>query len=297
MGPTERAGRLMDGSGGRRRSTCSGAGDTCRRPLDPLGQYLPGEPFPVALPEGEDDAAAEARGFYCGTIGVEFMHIANAQKRDWIEAQMEQTAPKVDQSRVLTQLIKAEIFEQVIQSRYLGTKRFSLEGLTVLIPYLDRAFEVSAGRGRDHGGDRDEPSRTAERNDQYDRTRGEGDLYQVRGCGSALDHGRRRCEVSHGRDGRVCLEQGCEGGAAPGLEPEPPGGGGAGGDGSRTGQAGEDGRRAASARRRRHGQAAGGADRDSRRRGVRGAGRDGGAAEHGDAAWVRRGGNDPCDRQ
>ena len=115
--------------------------------LDPLGQYLPKEPFPVALPEGMEDAAAEARGFYCGTIGVEFMHIANAEKREWLEQQMEREAPAVDQKRVLTQLIKADLFEQVIQSRYLGTKRFSLEGLTVLIPFLDRILEVSSERG------------------------------------------------------------------------------------------------------------------------------------------------------
>ena len=115
--------------------------------LDPLGQYLPKEPFPVALPEGEDDAAAEARSFYCGTIGIEFMHIANAEKREWLEQQMERNAPAVDQARVLTGLIKADIFEQVIQSRYLGTKRFSLEGLTVLIPFLDRVLEVSASGG------------------------------------------------------------------------------------------------------------------------------------------------------
>ncbi len=99
------------------------------------------------MPEGEEDAAAEARGFYCGTIGVEFMHIANAERREWIEAQMEQAAPAADQKAVLTGLIKAEIFEQVIQARYLGTKRFSLEGLTVLIPYLDRTLEVAAGAG------------------------------------------------------------------------------------------------------------------------------------------------------
>jgi 2-oxoglutarate dehydrogenase E1 component len=115
--------------------------------LDPLGQYLAPEPFPQTLPEGEEDAAVEARGFYCGTIGLEYMHIANAEKRAWLEEQMEREAPPVDQKRMLTGLIKAEIFEQVIQSRYLGTKRFSLEGLTVLIPYLDRTLEVSAGCG------------------------------------------------------------------------------------------------------------------------------------------------------
>jgi 2-oxoglutarate dehydrogenase E1 component len=117
--------------------------------LDPLGQYLPKEPFPAAVPDGEEDAAAEARAFYCGTIGIEFMHIANAERRQWLQERMEN--PKADsldaQKHVLTQLIKAEIFEQVAQSRYLGTKRFSLEGLTVLIPYLDRTFEVSAGLG------------------------------------------------------------------------------------------------------------------------------------------------------
>ena len=115
--------------------------------LDPLGQYLPPEPFPTTLPEGDEETAAEARSYYCGTIGVEFMHIANAEKREWIEAQMEQSAPKIDQARVLTSLIRAELFEQVIQSRYLGTKRFSLEGLTVLIPCLDRTLEVSASAG------------------------------------------------------------------------------------------------------------------------------------------------------
>ncbi len=115
--------------------------------LDPLGQYLAKEPFPVELPEGSEDFAAEARGYYCATIGVEFMHIANAERREWLESQMEREAPAVDEARVLTGLIKADIFEQVIQARYLGTKRFSLEGLTVLIPFLDRMLEVSAGVG------------------------------------------------------------------------------------------------------------------------------------------------------
>ena len=115
--------------------------------LDPLGQYLAPEPFPQTLPEGEEEAAAEARGYWCGTIGVEYMHIANAAKRSWLEDQMEREAPPVDQKKVLTGLIKADIFEQFAQSRYLGTKRFSLEGLTALIPYLDHTLEVSAGCG------------------------------------------------------------------------------------------------------------------------------------------------------
>jgi 2-oxoglutarate dehydrogenase E1 component len=113
--------------------------------LDPLGQYLPPEPFPTAVPEGE--LAAEARSYYCGTIAVEFMHIPSPEQRQWLQQKMEQKAPKPNQAQILTQLIHADLFEQVIQSRYLGTKRFSLEGITALIPFLDRIFEVGAESG------------------------------------------------------------------------------------------------------------------------------------------------------
>ena len=51
--------------------------------LDPLGQYLPPEPFPTPAPEGE--AAAEARRFYCGTIAAEFMHIPDPEQRQWLQ--------------------------------------------------------------------------------------------------------------------------------------------------------------------------------------------------------------------
>src|SRR5215831_15749814 len=113
--------------------------------LDPLGQYLPPEPFPTPAPEGE--FAAVARRYYCGTIAAEFMHIPSPEQRQWLQEKMEQKAPKANQAHILTQLIHADLFEQVIQSRYLGTKRFSLEGLTALIPFLDRILEVNATLG------------------------------------------------------------------------------------------------------------------------------------------------------
>ncbi|MDP9039941.1 MAG: 2-oxoglutarate dehydrogenase E1 component [Acidobacteriota bacterium] len=113
--------------------------------LDPLGQYLAPEPFPATVPEGE--YAAEARSYYCGTIAAEFMHITQPEQRRWLQEKMEQTAPRPDQRRILTGLIRAELFEQVIQSRYLGTKRFSLEGLTVLIPFLEQLLASSAEAG------------------------------------------------------------------------------------------------------------------------------------------------------
>ena len=113
--------------------------------LDPLSQYLAPEPFPTPVPEG--DAARDARAIYCSTIAAEFMHIPNSEQRQWIESKLEEQPAPIDQSRILTGLIRADIFEQVIQARYLGTKRFSLEGLTALIPFLDQ-FLCSAA---DHG--------------------------------------------------------------------------------------------------------------------------------------------------
>jgi 2-oxoglutarate dehydrogenase E1 component len=113
--------------------------------LDPLGQYLPPEPFPTPAPEG--DLAAEARSYYCGTIAAEFMHIPSPEQRQWIQERLEQKAPKPNQAKILTQLIHADLFEQVIQSRYLGSKRFSLEGITALVPFFDRVLEVGSTLG------------------------------------------------------------------------------------------------------------------------------------------------------
>jgi 2-oxoglutarate dehydrogenase E1 component len=120
--------------------------------LDPLGQFLPPEPFPTPAPDGPD--AEEARGYYCGTIGAEFMHIPSPEIRSWIQQRLESPAPTSDlitANRLLSGLIRADVFEQVIQQRYLGTKRFSLEGLTVLIPFLDQLFSTSADQGVTHG--------------------------------------------------------------------------------------------------------------------------------------------------
>src|SRR5690349_10426750 len=125
--------------------------------LDPLGQYLAPQHVPELDIQG--DFSEEARRCYCGTIGAEFMHIPDATRRQWIEERLESEAPAVDQQHILQLLTRAEVFEQVIQSRYLGTKRFSLEGVTALIPFLDallnRAAELGAQRsimGMSHRG-------------------------------------------------------------------------------------------------------------------------------------------------
>ena len=125
--------------------------------LDPLGQYL----TPMAVPDldSDNEFAMEARQIYCGTIGAEFMHMPHRERRQWIAERMEAEAPAVDEPRILRLLTRSDVFEQVIQSRYLGTKRFSLEGVTALIPFLDellnRAAELGAERsvmGMSHRG-------------------------------------------------------------------------------------------------------------------------------------------------
>src|ERR1700729_3664862 len=112
--------------------------------LDPLGDLQP-----VAMPEldleGKD--AAAARGFYCGTIGAEFMHIPEAERRRWIAQRMESEAATPDRERILERIVRAEIFEQVLQTRYGGTKRYSLEGEAALLPLLDAILEASSERG------------------------------------------------------------------------------------------------------------------------------------------------------
>src|SRR5271168_3293781 len=109
--------------------------------LDPLGDMAP-----VAMPELEvTGAEAEAaRRVYCGTIGVEFMHIPEREKREWIQARMEAEAPEADRARILEWLVRAEVFEQVLQTRYLGTKRYSLEGEAALLPLLEASSEQGA---------------------------------------------------------------------------------------------------------------------------------------------------------
>jgi 2-oxoglutarate dehydrogenase E1 component len=113
--------------------------------LDPLGQQLQ----PVALPDLDLSGpyAEEARRIYCGTVAAEFMHIIDPEKRRWIQEKLENEQPaSVDRMHILDLLVRADEFEQVIQSRYLGTKRFSVEGVTSLIPFLDEVLQCAADR-------------------------------------------------------------------------------------------------------------------------------------------------------
>ena len=112
--------------------------------LDPLGDLQP-----VAMPELDvtGPEAEAARRYYCGTIGVEFMHIPDRERRVWIQEQMESEPPEMDRERILERLVRADVFEHVLQTRYLGTKRYSLEGEDSLLPLLDSILNAAAEQG------------------------------------------------------------------------------------------------------------------------------------------------------
>ena len=112
--------------------------------LDPLG-FLRPRPHPSLRIDNE--YAREARNIYCSTIGIEINHISDPERRRWIYERMESDPEPEDQQRILDLLIRADLFEQVLQQRYLGSKRFSLEGTTALIPLVDEILETAAQRG------------------------------------------------------------------------------------------------------------------------------------------------------
>src|SRR5580658_2664042 len=112
--------------------------------LDPLGVFQPQKLADLELTGG---AAEEARRLYCGNVGVEFMHLPEPERRRWIAERIEGPELEVDQEKILERLVRADLFEQVLQARYLGTKRFSLEGVTSLIPLLDSILDTAGDFG------------------------------------------------------------------------------------------------------------------------------------------------------
>ncbi len=89
---------------------------------------------------------------YCEKIGVEYMHIQNPAEKVWLQSKMEpnMNTPELDNETkkgILKNLIKAESFEHFVHTKFIGHKRFSLEGSETLIPVLDKILNESADHG------------------------------------------------------------------------------------------------------------------------------------------------------
>ena len=87
------------------------------------------------------------RDSYCRTVGIEYMHIMDPEQRRWIQERVEQPhvkPPPDEQLRILQKLNQAEAFETFLQTKFVGQKRFSLEGGETTIPVLDELCEAAA---------------------------------------------------------------------------------------------------------------------------------------------------------
>ena len=112
-------------------------------------------PYEAGEIAGRDDLTlgevlAIVRDAYCRTVGVEFMHIAEPDQTRWIANRLEgvdTTMSPEDQHHVLSRLNVAEAFERFLHRKYVGHKRFSLEGAESVIPMLDSILEDASAQG------------------------------------------------------------------------------------------------------------------------------------------------------
>jgi 2-oxoglutarate dehydrogenase E1 component len=107
---------------------------------------FPGREMPL------EEILAALRATYCGSVGVEFMHIQHHEERTWLQERMEKGRNHSSFSRpervaILTKLVEAVRFERFLHQRFPGQKRFSLEGAEVLIPFLEALVQRAASGG------------------------------------------------------------------------------------------------------------------------------------------------------
>ena len=98
------------------------------------------------------DIVAKLNTTYCGSIGCEYSYIRDPRRRKWLQERFEQTQNQPDLSvnekkHFLQKINQATVFENFLHKKYIGQKRFSLEGLEALIPALDAVIQYGAGLG------------------------------------------------------------------------------------------------------------------------------------------------------
>jgi 2-oxoglutarate dehydrogenase E1 component len=92
------------------------------------------------------------RAAYCGSIGAEYMHIMETEEKRWIQQRLEISGGVIEldaeeKNNILQQLTDAEGLERYLHTKYVGQKRFSLEGGESLIPMLDALVQYAGGQG------------------------------------------------------------------------------------------------------------------------------------------------------
>ncbi|HEY7856617.1 MAG TPA: multifunctional oxoglutarate decarboxylase/oxoglutarate dehydrogenase thiamine pyrophosphate-binding subunit/dihydrolipoyllysine-residue succinyltransferase subunit [Terriglobales bacterium] len=110
---------------------------------------------PLAGRDGQscrlDEILRVLRASYCGTLALEFMHLQRPEERAWLQQRLErEPRPRPDadlRRQILLKLTQAEEFEHLLHARFVGHKRFSLEGAEALIPALDRLLTLAVDGG------------------------------------------------------------------------------------------------------------------------------------------------------
>ncbi|KQR97228.1 alpha-ketoglutarate decarboxylase [Williamsia sp. Leaf354] len=98
------------------------------------------------------DILSVLRDAYCRHVGVEYTHILEPEQQQWLQERVEikhSKPPVGEQKYILSKLNAAEAFETFLQTKYVGQKRFSLEGAETVIPMMDGVIDQSAEHGLD----------------------------------------------------------------------------------------------------------------------------------------------------
>ena len=152
------------------------------------------------------------RETYCGKFGCEYMYIQRTEEKLWLQKRLETDAAplsKEDKLRILENLLQAEEFEHFLDRRFIGQKRFSLEGAETAIAILAGAVNLAAEHDAHEVLHRHGASRPAERARQYHRKAAGPDFLRVRRQHrSVLDAGFGRREVSPRRQWHSSLADG-----------------------------------------------------------------------------------------
>jgi len=117
-----------------------------------LGQPFDAGTLPISSPATLADIIAQLEQTYCAHTGFEYLHISNLEQRQWIERRIEQARGKPNfsaeqQRHILARLVDSDAFEAFLAMRYVGKKRFGLEGADTIIPMLDQLIETGAALG------------------------------------------------------------------------------------------------------------------------------------------------------
>jgi len=113
--------------------------------IDPLKNL---EPYPhKEFDSLSKEQWADLESYYCGKIGSEFMHMVYSERCEWIATRLETPLADIDERKVLKRILSVETFEKFLHTKYVGAKRFSLEGLASVVPLLDSILDQAAENG------------------------------------------------------------------------------------------------------------------------------------------------------